>query len=70
MEQPQVKFGFLIDRDLHERLNRLVPWGVKTRLLRNMLRRLAYELETGGNKALGDWLNWTPSASSRSKMEQ
>lgn len=56
----QVKFGALIPKELNDSLNSNIPWGLKTRLFIQVLRRLDYELRTGGNKALAEWLNWKP----------
>jgi hypothetical protein len=55
-----IKFGVEIPKELNDSINTLVPWGLKSRLFRTMLRRLEYELRTGGNAALTEWLNWQP----------
>lgn len=58
--EEQIKFGVTIPKDLNDELNTLIPWGLKSRLFRTMLKRLAYELRVGGNDALAEWLNWKP----------
>jgi metal-responsive CopG/Arc/MetJ family transcriptional regulator len=54
-----IKFGVEIPKDLNDKLNELIPWGLKSRLFRNMLVRLEYEVRNGGDKTLQEWMNWS-----------
>lgn len=55
-----IKFGVEIPKSLNDSINKMVPWGLKSRLFRIMLQRLEHELRVGGNDALAEWLNWKP----------
>lgn len=58
--QEEIKFGVLIPKELNDKINGLVPYGLKSQLFRIMLTRMEYELRVGGDAALTQWLHWTP----------
>lgn len=48
-----IKMNFVIPRALSNKLDTLIPWGVKATIVRNALDMIVNLLEKHGNAALG-----------------
>jgi len=48
-----MKISFEIDDEIVEEFNRLVPWGMKSEILRNLMKGLLAQIKTSEGDILG-----------------
>lgn len=53
MSHEPARLNVDLDRDLHDRLNRCVPWGVKAVVIRSLVTLLVEAVERDGPLILG-----------------
>lgn len=52
-KEPEIRLSFDIPESLHNKLQSLIPWGVRSTFYRKLMEVAAHKLERGGPAVLG-----------------